>query len=200
MLTNKQQVINHLLQDPFYEEVLKKYLKKKSDLDEFRQELWIILLEMKDNKLIQYYDSKVLKYIYIGIINNQIKSKTSPWHRKFRAYNQINNTVSLDPTLDFNYEDKDFCNDILKEISKPEIDFIKIKKDNELKIKYIEDKLIALEIKDKYLLRDISVFKMHFYNNMSYRQISEKTHISLTSVWTYINNIKYLLKKDKIEI
>lgn len=179
-MTTKQQVIDHILQDKYYDDVLLKYLTNKDERDEFRQELWLILLEMPEEKLIHYYDSKILKYIYIGIINNQIKSSTSPWHKKFRNVVLEYNGNTLEPDDSQTY------------IEKLHI--------NEEKHKYIEDKLIELENKDPYLLRDISIFKMHFFEGLSYRKINAKTNVSTHSIWKYVNNIIFLLQKDKIKI
>lgn len=180
-MTTRQQVLDSMVKDRFYEDVLYKYLSNSDERDEFRQELWLIILEMKEEKLISYYDSKCLKYIYIGIINNQLKSSTSPWHRKHR----------MNKTMEYNnntFEEDDF-------------DYVlDLKNTFEDKISYIESKLVELESKDPYLHRDITIFRMHFYDGMSYRKIALKTHICLVSVWKYINNVIFLLQKDQNKI
>ncbi len=184
-LTTIDIITKHILEDKFYDDVLLTYLKNKEERNEFRQELWLILLEMPRHKLIGYYDTKCLKYIYIGIINNQIKSNTSPWHRKFRNEKQGKLFTEYNETKDLREDDINSTKEI--------------KKKDEIKIKYIEDKLNELELKDPYLKRDITIFKMHFYDKMSYRKIAKKTNISLVSIWKYVNNVLFLLRKDKNE-
>jgi len=181
MKTTREQVINHMIGDRYYNDVLVSYLSSKSERDEFRQELWMILLEMPEVKLIDYYDRKCLKYIYIGIINNQIKSSTSPWHKKWRM-NKPNDFSPSDNLT--NHDEFEFERMIL----------------NEKKLCYIEKKLEYLELKDPYLFRDIQIFKMHFYEKLSYRKIEKKIGVSYMSVWKYVNNIIFLLKKDINEI
>ena len=184
-LTTIDTITKHILEDKFYDDVLLTYLSNKEERNEFRQELWLILLEMPRQKLITYYDTKCLKYIYIGIINNQIKSSTSPWHKKFRNEKQGKLFAEYNETKDLREDDIKSIRDI--------------KIEDEIKINYIEDKLIELESKDPYLKRDITIFRMHFYDKMSYRKIAKKTNISLVSIWKYVNNVLFLLRKDKNE-
>lgn len=174
--TTKQTVIDHILKDKFYEDVLKKYLAKEAERNEFRQELWLILLEMPESKLIGYFDQNCLKYVYIGIINNQIKSSTSPWHKKFRNH-----------VLEY-----------YGNLSEPDESFDVINKKvlDESKLKYIESTLLKLEKKDPRLKRDITIFRMHFEEGLSYRKIAAKTRISVVSIWKYVNNVIFLLQKD----
>lgn len=58
-MTTKDDVIKHILNDKFYDNVLVTYLSNKSERNEFRQELWLILLEMNETKLIKYYDDRL---------------------------------------------------------------------------------------------------------------------------------------------
>jgi len=176
MLTTKQDVVTHILNDKFYEDVLRKYLVNPEERNEFRQELWLILLEMPESKLIGYFNQNCLKYVYIGIINNQIKSSTSPWHKKFRNH-----------VLEYNGN-----------LSEPDesIDIINKKTLDESRLKYINETLIQLEKKDPRLKRDITIFKMHFEEGLSYRKIAAKTRISVVSIWKYVNNVIFLLQKD----
>lgn len=181
-MTNRQTVIDHILTDTFYEEVLKKYLSNKSGRDEFRQELWLIILEMPDDKLIHYYDTKCLKYIYIGIINNQIKSNTSAWHRNYRKN-----------------QPQEYFDNIYDSID--EADYVlNVKTENEDKLDYITDKLVQIESADPKMVRDITLFKMHFYEGMTYRAIEKATNIGYVNVFHYVNNIKNILIKNKSQV
>lgn len=184
--TTREDVIHHLLTDKYYEDVLPYYLSDYSERNEFRQELWLILLSKSDSQLIKWYDTKILKYIYVGIINNQIKSSTSPWHVKHRNNRIGGKYADYNENKDIRLEDFDSVEKILT--------------DKEIKIQYIEDKLKYLESKDPYLKRDITIFRMHFYDKLSYRKITKLTKISTSSVYFYVNNVLFLLRKDKNEI
>lgn len=180
--TTIDDVTKHILTDKFYDDVLMSYLSDKNERNEFRQELWVILLSKPKSTLIKWYDGKYLKYIYIGIINNQIKSGTSPWHRKFRMNKPMEYFDSYDNVID----------DSELDITNSEI--------RDIRINYIESKLKELEQKDPYLFRDIQIFRMHFLDKLSYRKIEKKTGVSYLSVWKYVNNILFLIRKDIKEI
>lgn len=67
-----------------------------NDMDDFVQELYVILLEYNQDKIIELYNKKQLKYFIVGIIQRQYHSKTSPFYKKYKKYysivdgNQIN--------------------------------------------------------------------------------------------------------------
>lgn len=201
--TTKDDVIKHILNTRCYEDVLVKYLSSVQERNEFRQELWLILLEMSEEKLIHYYDTKCLFYVYIGIINNQIKSKTSPWHKKFRANKQI-----LSTNVNDTYNKTTITNDLSKIVFDADQydeqdtfqDILDIKQLQEDKIKYIEDKLEELLKNDPKLIKEITVFKLYFYEGLSYSQITKRINIKKTSVFLYVNLIKNKLIEHKHQI
>lgn len=67
-----------------------------NDMDDFVQELYVILLEYNQDKIVELYNKKQLKYFIVGIIQRQYHSKTSPFYKKYKKYysivdgNQIN--------------------------------------------------------------------------------------------------------------
>lgn len=200
MITTREIVINEMISNTFYESVLKKYLSNKDERDEFRQVLWVILLEMDENKLIKYYDTKCLQYVYIGIINNQIKSSSSPWHRKHRL-EKANDSLIRDknannPNNNSNNDSGDMTNSLNDEEDTSLYD-ITYKENMEIKLDYIENKLNDIIKNDAFMIRDVTVFKMHFIEELTYREISKKTLIPVTSIFNYIKNIKQQLIKNK---
>lgn len=199
--TTKEEVIKSITDDKYYDDVLESYLRDKSERNEFRQEMWIILLEMKEEKLIDYYDRKILKYIYIGIINNQLKSSSSPWHTKFRKFRTllVDDSIVFKDVFRQDYPAKDgtlistlpFVDDF---------DEIKeLKLNDEIKLDYINKELKKIVNNNPVMIRDVEVFKMHFYDRLSYQKISDKTKISKTNVFVYVNNIIRLLKINKTQ-
>lgn len=187
-MTTIDQVTRHILQTPFYEDVLKKYLSNKEERNEFRQELWLILLEMPKEKLIDYYDRKCLQYIYIGIINNQIKSSTSPWHRNFRVTKELSLCVP-NQNGDSSNNDLDIAD---------HSDFEQVVADKTLfenKLTQIETILWELQHDDPHLKRDIDLFRIYYLQRLPFRKIADITKISNVSVWKYVTNVKRLVKE-----
>jgi len=205
--TTKDDVIKHILNTRCYEDVLVKYLSSVQERNEFRQELWLILLEISEEKLIHYYDTKCLFYVYIGIINNQIKSKTSPWHKKFRS-NKLFSTTDLNnvnnPYIGVINNQSDISKIVFDADQYDEQDtfqdILDIKQLQEDKLKYIEDKLEELLKNDPKLIKEITVFKLYFYEGLSYSQITKRINIKKTSVFLYVNLIKNKLIEHKHQI
>lgn len=78
-----------------------------NDMDDFVQELYVILLEYNQDKIVELYNKKQLKYFIVGIIQRQYHSKTSPFYKKYKKYysivdgNQINKQEINDDIDDF---------------------------------------------------------------------------------------------------
>lgn len=78
-----------------------------NDMDDFVQELYVILLEYNQDKIVELYNKKQLKYFIVGIIQRQYHSKTSPFYKKYKKYysivdgNQINKQEINDEIDDF---------------------------------------------------------------------------------------------------
>ena len=199
--TTKEEVIKSITNDKYYDDVLESYLRDKSERNEFRQEMWIILLEMKEEKLIDYYDRKILKYIYIGIINNQLKSSSSPWHTKFRKFRTllVDDSIVFKDVFRQDYPAKDgtLINTLAFVDDFDEIKELKL--NDEIKLDYINKELKNIVKNNPVMIRDVEVFKMHFYERLSYQKISDKTKISKTNVFVYVNNIIRLLKINKTQ-
>ena len=68
-----------------------------NDIDDLVQEVYVILLEYRAEKIIELYNNKQLKYFLVGILKRQYHSNTSPFYKKYKKYytlvdgNYINN-------------------------------------------------------------------------------------------------------------
>lgn len=188
--TTREEVINHIIKATWLEEALRKYFPGKQMRDEFRQEFFLIILQMKEEKLIKYYDNKEsrneLRGVCLGIISNQVRSCSSAWHRKYRKRQQ--QQVEYD-VLSFCIEDE--ADQILQHKNDKEVDYVFLES--------IETTLEGYIKKDPYLRRDVAIFKMHTFDKLSYTKISDKTNISIASISKYVNNIKFLLRRDIIK-
>jgi hypothetical protein len=66
--------------------------------DDLEQEIYTILLEYDNDKIIELYNKKQLKYFIIGVIQRQYFSNNSPFYKVYKKYynmedNEINNIV-----------------------------------------------------------------------------------------------------------
>ena len=74
----------------------------KNDIDDFVQEIYMILLEYDKDKIIELHNKKQLKYFIVGIISRQYNSSTSPYYKKYKKYytiidgNYVNNENNED--------------------------------------------------------------------------------------------------------
>jgi hypothetical protein len=77
-----------------------------NDIDDFVQEIYIILLEYDSNKIIDMYNNNQLKFFLVGVIQRQYNSCTSPYYKKYKKYyNLIDaNTVNNNEMM---YENED---------------------------------------------------------------------------------------------
>lgn len=56
--------------------------------DDLRQEVITVVLELPEEKLLDLHSQGVLEYFTVRIILNMIKSKTSPFYKKYRVANE----------------------------------------------------------------------------------------------------------------
>lgn len=65
--------------------------------DDLEQEVYMILLQYKKEKIIEMYNKKQLKFFIVGVIQRQYNSNTSPFYKLYKKYysivdaNEINN-------------------------------------------------------------------------------------------------------------
>lgn len=94
---NKQEIINIIYKEQWIENIIKKYNLDESLKADFIQEMYIILLEYNEDKIVELYNKNQLRYFLIRICVNNYKSVTSPWYKKYMKYNKelINNNIDL---------------------------------------------------------------------------------------------------------
>ena len=94
---NKQDIITIIHKEHWIENIIKKYNLDGSLKDDFIQEMYLILLEYNEDKIVELYSKNQLKYFLIRICVNNYKSTTSPWYKKYMKYNKelINQNVDI---------------------------------------------------------------------------------------------------------
>ena len=173
-------ILNEVANSKIYNEVLECYIPNDDDeRAEFKQYLFDILCT-KPNKVIEdLWHKKQFMYWYVGIIRNSIISSTSPWHRKHRS-NEYKTT-----------------NHIPEEVEEVKFEFIVKEEEDEKQIKLgmVDDAIAYHLAKNPKLKTEFDLFRMHFKNNLSYREISKMTHIPLTACYQYVQTALVLVKK-----
>lgn len=99
-------IINELERNNTIRELCENMRVSSADIDDLVQEIYLILLEYDNEKVINIYNNKQLKFFLVGIIQRQYHSVTSPYYKKYKKYyslidaNTINNSELNDDDLD----------------------------------------------------------------------------------------------------
>lgn len=95
-------IISELEEQGTVREICENMKVSKNDIDDFVQEIYMILLEYKKDKIIDLYNKKQLKFFIVGIVSRQYNSNTSPYYKKYKKYytiidgNYVNNENNED--------------------------------------------------------------------------------------------------------
>lgn len=86
-MNNKQTILNELVSTKFVDSYCKKKLvNREVDLDEAIQYCWLIICELDEEKLIQWYNEggiNKIRQVASGIIHRQLVSKNSPFYNQY---------------------------------------------------------------------------------------------------------------------
>jgi hypothetical protein len=106
-MKTKNQIIEKLYKENFIQSVIKKYTTKLSfeDEEDVSQEIYLILLEMPEEEIVQLFNNNQLNFYIVKIIKNQLLSITSMVYKLYLK-NKIN-TVSLNEEINKNTEEYD---------------------------------------------------------------------------------------------
>lgn len=84
---NKQKILNELVSTKFVDSYCKKKLvNREVDLSEAIQYCWLIICELDEEKLIQWYNEggiNKIRQVASGIIHRQLVSKNSPFYNQY---------------------------------------------------------------------------------------------------------------------
>lgn len=178
---NRDKILNELLNNKIYESILVKYLPIKNERNEFRQALWVMLCEIKPERLEELWREDKLLYYYCAIVKTQLTSSKSSWYKNYRSFGK--NSEIYESDKDNRLIDNDISFD--EEHNKYDLD-------NKLNI---INKSINYHLERNPRLKlDFNLFSMKYNEEMTMREISEKLNIPLTSVFKYIRNAEELIK------
>lgn len=84
----KNRIVNELAKEKTVETLCTNMGVEQAYLDDLVQEIYLILLEYNEDKLIKMFERKQLKFFIVRIIMNQYFSKNSPFYKKYKLYDQ----------------------------------------------------------------------------------------------------------------
>lgn len=84
MLINKNDILTGLWRSQFIKDLLQTITSGHQLKEDLRQELFLILLEMDEKKIIKAHNGNWLHYLCVNIVKKQYHSNTSPFHKMFR--------------------------------------------------------------------------------------------------------------------
>jgi RNA polymerase sigma factor (sigma-70 family) len=84
---NKNQIIELIYKDKTYLNVCKQICSTGNyyDYKDLFHEVILILYEKQEHEITTAHEAKFLKFLFVRICNNQYRSKTSPFHKKYRG-------------------------------------------------------------------------------------------------------------------
>lgn len=101
----KDKVIKYLINKKLVERLGAHYQSYLEDLKEdFQQELWLIILELPEDKLIRLYENKQLDFYLLSIARNQVVNDKSTFNR---MYNRKINTIPIEDYITEQDEDNE---------------------------------------------------------------------------------------------
>lgn len=108
-MDRKNNIIEALAKEKTVETLCTNMGVEQAYLDDLVQEIYLILLEYNEDKLIKMYERKQLKFFIVRIIMNQYFSKNSPFYKKYKLYDQrqdYNKEIETEED-EFNTEDRE---------------------------------------------------------------------------------------------
>ena len=125
MPKSKNDILDELWKSNFIDDLVMTITSGNQLKDDLKSELFVILLEMDDNRIIRAWSNKYLNYLCVNILKKQYHSKTSPFHKNFRwsgkvkdvePYYQSENEYKYNSPLEVEVEDIKFPDDVIEKI------------------------------------------------------------------------------------
>lgn len=170
--TTLNDIVSFTYLNPEYNKIIanliyKSYFKYE-DLEDIRQELYLNIMTGPQN-LVDAYNRGEFKYWFIKMAQNNICSKQGKIYRKFLTKKQL--TDELDESINF-----EFYDDLDKKI------------DDKNMFKEVQN--IVGNLNSKSSKRNFKIFELYFLDGLTGQEISDFTHIPISNVYRYVNEIK----------
>lgn len=154
--------------------------------EDLKQEIFLIVCEMDEEKLIGLFSSGSIKFFIVRIIINQIQSVSSPFYKKYRKI-KFNNFFERDE-----YKESDFYMDTYTPRQGKYMGDHPIEEINEIvkRENVINQCEVAVENLPWY---DQGILKLYAQHG-SYRKVAELIDIPFTSIAATVNKARKEIK------
>lgn len=85
----KNKIVEEIFNSNLLSTLFKNMCVRGTDFEDLQQEILLILLEYDDDKIIEMYNNKQLKWFIIKLIKNQYFSVNSPYYKKYKKYYKL---------------------------------------------------------------------------------------------------------------
>lgn len=85
----RNKIVEEIYNSNLLSTLFKNMSVKGNDFEDLEQEILLILLEYDDDKIIEMYNNKQLKWFIIKLIKNQYFSVNSPYYKKYKKYYKL---------------------------------------------------------------------------------------------------------------
>ena len=93
----KYEIIEELAREKIVEKFVHNAAKTSApELDDLAQDIYLILLQMEEEKLVSLYEKKQLSFWVARIIMNQYFSVTSPFYTKYKKFQHLSDHINKD--------------------------------------------------------------------------------------------------------
>lgn len=176
---HREQILNDMVNNPMYNDILDNIIGNDRNAEDIKADIWLMIFELKEEKLLEAYNKKYLKYLFIRIVTNQYKSSTSYVYKKYKKekfdreydiYNVDREEEEYDEGLDM----ENFIRDCKS-------------------LTYIERELLSIYYQ-LFSYRTVEKKKV------SYRSIGKEYNISYVTVNNIINSAKKKLIESSKDI
>lgn len=164
--------------DSIYDSIIDNFLVNKKDRqlkNELLSEIAMYWLE-KPEKVLKAYNEKYFKYYFIKTIMNQVKSKSSSFHRNVRSI------TSVEYSAEKAYDIQDTDYDEME---------IELKIQKEIDIDIIDDALSAIDAS----WFDKEMFRIYFGNDITYREMETEYDVDHCLAWVSVDKVKKRIKQ-----
>lgn len=94
---SKYEIVEKLAKEKKIEKFIQNTAKTSApELDDLAQDIYIILLQMEEEKLVNLFNSNELDFWIARVILNQYFSNTSPFYTKYKKFQHLSDQINKD--------------------------------------------------------------------------------------------------------
>lgn len=83
---SKNEIITDLYKQGTIKKFLNRYLEKEENLQDLEQDIYVLLIKLPTDVLLEMYSSGKLEHWLAATIKNQIHSKTSYYYKTYKEF------------------------------------------------------------------------------------------------------------------